>query len=214
MFDKPFFTRINEFADWIIRLVVLNILMIFFSLGIVTVFPAISAGYNMFNDYVNKKNPRLFVDFFAYFKEDLGRKIAYGAVLILGFFIAFLNIRYYNASLKLTPTTFLWIGYYVSLGLTGIWLAIMLFSLIVIRVKSDLNPWQHIKLSFMLAGRFYWITLILVVITFSPFLLILFPNSYTSFLFVFFGLSIPMFLNVILTRRVVRYLEGIGKVND
>ncbi len=62
MFEKLVNSRINDVADWIIRIIMINVMIIFFSLAVVTIYPAISAGYNMFHDYVEKKNTRLFKD--------------------------------------------------------------------------------------------------------------------------------------------------------
>jgi uncharacterized membrane protein YesL len=211
MFEKLMNSKINEIADWIIRLIMLNVMIIFFSLGIVTIYPAISAGYNMFHDYTNKKNPRLFVDYFKYFKESLGRKIILELIFAAGFFLAYLNIRYYDLSLQNAQSTFYLIGYYISLGLIAILFAITLFSFIVLNVKSDISYKQLFKMSFFLAGKYYFITLLLVIITFSPALLILYPNSFTALAFIAIGISLPLLLNVMITNRVVRYLERLGE---
>lgn len=214
MFEKLVNSRLNDIADWIIRLILLNIMMIFFSLAIVTIYPALSAGYNMFSDYTGKKNPRLFYDFFKYFKEALGKKILLQLVIMAVFFVAFLNARYYYLSLESAPSVFLWIGYYISLGLLAIWFATMLYSVIVMRVRTDLNLVTLFKWSFLLAGKYYWITLGLVIITLAPFTLILFMNAFTMLLLVFLGLSLPMLGNVLMTRGVVRYLEKAGESHD
>ncbi len=214
MWEKIVNSRINDIADWIIRLIMLNIMMIFFSLAIVTIYPALSAGYNLFSDYVNKKNPRLFSDYFKYFKTGLIKKIALELIIIVVFLVAFLNARYYYLSLENASTTFLWIGYYVSLGLLAIWFAMMLYSVILLKVRMDLSFGTIFKWSFLLAGKYYWITLILVIVTLAPFTLILFMNAFTMLLLVFLGLSLPLLVNVLLTRNVVRFLEKAGESHD
>jgi len=177
------------------------------------VYPAISAGYAMLNDYAENKNPRLFVDYFRYFKQNIGKKIVLEIILVAGFLLAYLNIRYYDLSIQANPTTFLWAGYYISLALIAILFAITLFSVIVLRVKGDIRLGRLFKMSIFLAGKYYWITVLLVTVTFSPFLLILYPNALTSLIFIFLGLSLPLLLNVLLTKRVVRYLEKLGENN-
>ncbi len=214
MFEKLFNSKINEIADWIIRLIMLNVMMIFFSLPIITVLPAVSAGYNMFNDYIEKKNPKLFKDYFRYLKEAFGRKVLLELVIILVFVLLYFNIRYYNLSLELRQTTFLLIGHYVSLALIAIWFAVALFSIIILRVYTKLKIIKFIKLAFFLAGKYYWITMVLVVITISPFLLLAYPNALTGFAFIFFGLSISLLLNVLMTKRIVLYLESLKIKND
>ncbi len=214
MFEKLVNSRINDIADWIIRIVMINVMIIFFSLFVVTIYPAISAGYNMFNDYINRKETKLFKDYFKYFKEELFKKIIIEIIIATVFFLLYLNIRYYDFNLQNQTSTFHWIGYYISLGLIAIWFAMMMFSIIVMRVQNNLKLLNFFKLSFFLAGKYYFITLILVVITLAPFMLWLVPTSLTSLLFVFTGISIPLLLNTLLTRRVVTYLEKLGGHND
>ena len=211
MFEKLVNSRINEVADWIIRLIVLNVMIVFFSLAIVTIYPAFSAGYNMFNDYVSKKNPRLFKDYYRYFKEALGKKILLGLIIVVVFLLGYMNIRYYNLYLADNSTLFYTIGYYISLGLLAIWFAMTMYSIIVVRVTTKIKLLYLFKLSFFLAGKYYFRTLLIVSITIAPFFLLLTPI--TTMVFIFMGLSIPLLLNVLLTRRAVEYLEKLGERN-
>ncbi|MCD6482156.1 MAG: hypothetical protein J7K80_00270, partial [Candidatus Izimaplasma sp.] len=59
-FEKLVNSKINVFADWIIRLVMINLMIIVSSLLIITIYPALTAGFNLFHDYINGKNPKLF----------------------------------------------------------------------------------------------------------------------------------------------------------
>ncbi len=213
MFEKIVNSKINEVADWIIRLILINVMIILYSLAVVTIIPAISAGYAMLGDYAERKSPRLFVDFFRYFKKNLGKKIIFEVVLLIGFALAYMNIRYYDLSLAENPSTFLWIGYYVSLALIAILFAITLYSVIVMKPRSDLGIVKMFKFSIFLAGKYYWITMVLVIITFSPFLLVLYPTAITSLIFIFLGISLPLLLNAMLTRRIVAYIEKLGENN-
>jgi len=213
MFDKIMNSKINEVADWIIRLFILNFLIIFFSLGIITIYPALSAGYNMFNDYANKKSPKLFSGYFKYFKEALGYKIILNIIIVLVFLLGYLNIRYYDLSLKDNSTTFLLIGYYVSLALVAMWAATTFYSIVVFRVNTKVKFFNLLKLSFYLAGKYYFLTLLIVITVIAPAILILLNNSITTFIFVFLGVSVPLIFQVLITKPVVRYIEKIGDKN-
>lgn len=213
MFEKIVNSKINEIADWIIRLIMLNIMMIFFSLAIVTIYPAISAGYSMFSDYTNKKNPKLFKDYFLYFKEALGRKILLGLIIVLVFGLAYLNIRYYDLSLTESSSSFYLVGYYISLALIAMWTATTFYTIVVIKVKPRIKFINLFKLSFFLAGKFYLITLLLVIIALIPFMMILFASTISPLFFIFMGLSIPSVLAALVTRKATRYLEKLGEVN-
>jgi len=213
MFEKIVNSKINEVADWIIRLIMINIMVIFTSLAVVTILPAVSAGYAMLGDYADRKNPRLFADYFRYFKQNIGKKILFEVIMVLAFALIYLNIRYYDLSLQESPTTFLWIGYYISLALVAILFAVTLYSVIVMKVRSEMGFIKMFKFSIFLAGKYYPITMLLVIITFSPFLLVLYPTSFTSLVFIFLGISLPLLLNAMLTRRVVKYIEKLGENN-
>lgn len=211
MFSKGFASKLNEVADWIIRLIVLNIMMIFFSLAILTIYPAISAGYNMFSDYIKKDNPRLFSGYFKYFKTSLFRKVIIELILGFVFFLAYLNIRYYDAYIGEGLGAFYIIGYYISLALIAMWTATTFYTIVVVKVKADMPYKNLFKLAFFLAGKFYLTTLMLVSIAFIPFVLILFAPTISPLFFIFMGLSIPLVLNALMTQKVVAYLEGLGR---
>lgn len=214
MFDNSLYAKLNDIADWIIRVVMLNVMMIFFSLPVITFYAALSAGYNMFNDYVEKKNVRLFKDYFAYFKEALGPKIVLGIVIILSYVVAYLNIRYYHEYLQMGPHVFYSIGYYVSLALIAMWTATIFYSIVVYRVKVRLGFLDLLKVSFYMAGKFFWVTLLLVIVALSPGLLILFLSPFTSFVFISAGISVPMLLAVLATRRSVDHLRKLSEHHD
>lgn len=211
MINKFLTSKLNDIADWIIRLIVLNIMIIFFSLAILTIYPAVSAGYNMFSEYVKKNNPSLFKGYFNHFKTALLRKIIIGFIIGLVFFLAYLNIRYYDAYLAENSSVFYLIGYYISLALIAIWTATTFYTIVVVKVKADLAYRNLFKLSFFLAGKFYLTTLLLVIIALIPFTLILFASVISPLFFIFMGLSIPLVLSALVTRKPVQYLESLGE---
>jgi len=211
MINKFLTSKLNDIADWIIRLIVLNIMIIFFSLAILTIYPAVSAGYNMFSEYVKKNNPSLFKGYFNHFKTALLRKIIIGLIIGLVFFLAYLNIRYYDAYLAENSSVFYLIGYYISLALIAIWTATTFYTIVVVKVKADLAYRNLFKLSFFLAGKFYLTTLLLVIIALIPFTLILFASVISPLFFIFMGLSIPLVLSALVTRKPVQYLESLGE---
>ncbi len=214
MFDNSIYAKLNDIADWIIRVVMLNLMMILFSLPVITIYPAFSAGYNMFIDYVEKKNTRLFRDYFRYFKESLGQKTVFSVVIILSYLLAYLNIRYYHEYLKAGPNLFYTIGYYVSLALMAMWTATVFYSIVVYKVKPKLALMDLLKISFYMAGKFFWVTMLLVIIALSPALLILFLSPFTSMVFIIAGVSLPMLLAAVVTRQSVNYLRELSHQND
>ena len=209
--EKLFNSKINVFADWVIRLIVINLLIIVCSLLVITIYPAISAGYNLLYDYTTGKETKIFKGFFDYFKEEIIRKIIVGSIILVAMVFGFLNVRYYSAILEIDANTIYLIGYYVTLALLAIVYAASLYSFVVFRVSPQAKVKNIFRISLVLAGKFYLRTLLLVIINTVVFLLLFYPP--TAMVFIFMGASIVLVLDAIVTRDAVIYLENLGKDN-
>lgn len=206
-FEKTFFQKLNTIADWIIRIILINFLMIVTSIPIITIFPSLSAGYKLFHRYINQEEEPLFKGYFLFFKENLGKKIWFSVLLIVLLGLGFINAKYYDQSLQLTQNWFFLVGYYITLAFLIGMIVITLYTLSSMLVVPKAKVWLLFKLSFYLAGKFIFRTLLLVFTIAIPFVLFMFP--FTQLIFVFGGLSIPILLNVLLTNKVVKYVESL-----
>lgn len=210
--EKLFNSRINRIADWIIRLIMINIFVIFTSLLVVTILPSLSAGYNMFNDYINQRDTKLFKGYFTYFKENLGRKIVLSIIMSIVFGLGVSNIMFYNQSLELSGELFHNVGYFVTLSLLVMFYAVCLYSVVVLRVNSKMRFVSLFKLSFFLAGKNYLKSLLLIVVSSIPLVLFFFPQLFI--VIIMFGISVPLLIHGYLTHGVVYYLENLGEKDD
>jgi len=207
-FEKLMNSKINVIADWIIRIVMINIMVILCALPIITLYPAVVAGYNVFSDYVDRKEVRLFPAFFNHFRDHIGKKIGFGLLIIVIVYLSFTNSSYYSSILETSPSTFILIGYYVTLVLLAIMYAMTLYTLVVFRVFPELKLFRIIKLAFFLSGKYYYITIFLVLVNTIPVLMLFTPV--TSVLFVFMGVSIPLLVHALLTQQARLYLAQLG----
>ena len=210
-YEKTFYQKINTVADWIIRIIMLNIMMIISSLAIITIYPSLTAGYKMFYQYVHKDEEKLFKGYIQYFLEDIGKKIVVGLVIFVIIGLGYLNVTYYVDLLNAEGNILYTIGYYLTLAVLVSSFIITLYSLAVMHILPKLKLTLMFKLGFYLSGKFIFRTILLVLTVTVPFLLLLTPI--TMVLFVFTGLSIPVLLNVLITDKVVDYVEGLVK-ND
>lgn len=208
-FDKLMNSKINAFADWVIRLVLINILIVVTALPVITLLPALCAGYAVLSDYVQKKDVKLVRTYFEYFRQNIGKKLVLGVIIALIFYLSFANSTFYSNVLEQESSTLVLVGYYVTLALLAIAYAVSLYTFVVFKVHPGIRLFEIIKLSFYLAGKFYFITLFLVMVNTIPFLMLLLPL--TSVLFVFFGVSLPLLIHALLTRQAVHYLERLGE---
>lgn len=211
-FEKLVNSKVNRVADWIIRLVMINIMMIFTSLLLVTIYPSISAGYNMFNDYTNDRDTKLFGGYFTYFKENLGRKIIVSIIITLVLFLGGSNIMYYNSSLDTDVSWFHNVGYFVTLSFVVIFYATSIYTVVIARVSSKMKYTSLFKLAFFLAGKNYFTTVLVVLVSSIPVLLFFFPQLFI--VIIMMGISLPLLVQVYLTNGIVYYLESLGEKND
>ena len=211
-FEKLMNSKINVFADWVIRLIMINLMIIVSSLLLLTIYPALCAGYNMLHDYVNGKNPKLFKGFYGYFKEAFMKKVVVGIIIGISVLIGFLNVRYYSTVLEIQTSTFYFVGYYVTLALLAALYAGSFYSIVVFRVSPSAKVRNIIKVSFILAGKFYFRTLLLVVVNTGVVFLLVYPP--TAMIFIFMGVSIVLAVDVLVTTDVVYYLANLGEKDD
>jgi len=209
--EKVLIQKLNTVADWIIRIVVINIITILLSLPIITMYPAVSASYHLFSDYVNKDEIHIISGYYNYFKKDLWKKIVLGLVFVLVVILGYANVTYYLEYVNQANGLFYLAGYYISILLLIIGFVVVLYSFTVVSVYPRAKYMTIYKLSFYLAGRFFIKTILLIFSTVLPFLLLLTPL--TAVMFVFSGVSLSILLNVILTRQAVIYLKGLGEKN-
>lgn len=212
MNQKKIFQKLNVFADWFLRLVTLNIVIIFCSLPIVTLYPAISAGYNVLHDYSQDKPVRLFRDFFTNFKQHIGKKMLLGLTLFIVIFIGFTNIRFYSTILEENESLFYQIGYFVTLTLISVSFAVMVLTLVIVKVAPATKIFHVYKLALVVAGKFYLRTVAIIVFSITPLALLFTPI--TSLILVFMGVTLPLLGIVIITKPAVFYLESLGESND
>lgn len=208
-YEKTFYQKINTISDWIIRIIMLNILMIITSLGVITIYPSLSAGYKMFHHYLHKDEEKLFKGYFQFFIEDFGKKMGIGAILTLVLILGYVNVTYYVKLLNAEYKLFFYIGYYLTLAVLISAFIITLYTLTVFYVVPKAKIFLMFKLAFYLSGKFFMRTILLVITTIIPFLMLM--TSVTQVFFVFSGLSIPILLNVLITDKVVLYVEGLVK---
>jgi len=203
--------KLNTIADWIIRIVMINIITIVLLIPMITIYPALSAAYNLFSDYTNKDEVNLFSGYFGYFKKDLWKKIVLSSVFLLVLIIGYYNVTYYLNYLNSNNDIFYLVGYYISIVLLLTAFVVNLYSFTVVSVYPKAKYKVIYKLSFYLAGKYFLKTILLILTTVLPFFMLLSP--FTAVLFVFSGISLSILLNVLITKQAVIYLKGLGEKN-
>jgi hypothetical protein len=209
---QTLYQKINTIADWVIRLVMINILVITTSLPLITLFPSLSAGYKLFHKYINHNEVKLFKNYFVYFAEDIKKKLLIGFILFLIIALGYMNTRYYVTYLNDGLSWFYIAGYYITLTFLLIGVIVNLYALTVVTMVPHARVGLIFKFSLYLSGKYFGRTILLFLTLTIPFLLMLF--SVTQVVAVFLGLSLPILLNALITNKITDYIKDLMNDND
>jgi uncharacterized membrane protein YesL len=210
-YDKTLYQKLNTFADWVIRLVMINILIIVTSLPVITLYPALLAGYKMFHKYINKEEVPIFKSYFTYFGENFGSKIKIGLILAAAIFVGAVNTTIYNEFLEANPSPFNLVGQYVMIIMVLSVIFVTMYTFPLMLTYPNTNVWLLIKFSFFLSGKFILRTFLAILILFIPILLLVHPLL--ILILVFVGMSTMVLLYALVFRKVVEYVEGLDQAN-
>lgn len=202
---------LNYYADWFIRIIIVNFLTILMIIPIVTIIPALTAAYKIFSDALNKDETPIFKSFFSYFKEDIANRIIM-TLIVLGILgLSIFNNRLYAAYLEEEASILYNFGYYITLIIIIAVIMIALYLPLVFTERKGIKLTQIIKISFFMSGKYVFRTILMALTLLIPFLM--FTTQVLSLFFIFFGVSTPLLLVALITKKPRVFLqETEGKV--
>lgn len=205
MQEKKLYHHLNNFADWVIRIILVNFLVIVTMLPIVTIIPALTSGYKIMSDALDKKEPPIFKTFFKTFKEDMVNKIIVSIIVVAVLAVSFYNFKLYSNLIIEKPTIWYSLGYYVVLTLIIAVAMIALYLPLIFTERQGLEIVEVFKLAFFIAGKFFFRTMLVFLTLVIPY--IMFLDPILILLFVFMGVSIPLLLNALITKKAREFLQ-------
>lgn|SRR5690554_123406 len=203
--NNKFFRALNIFADWFIRITLINILVIICMLPIITIIPAISSGYRLFSDILRKDEENIFKAYFKYFKEDFVNKLIVSIIVIIVFLVSFYNNRLYGNLLETGASIFNTIGYYLTMALLFGTVMVTLYLPLIFSERKNIEILEIFKLAFYFAGKYPLRTILITLSLLIPYLML--TNPFTIVFFVFSGISIPLLINAALTLKARDFLK-------
>lgn len=207
MHDNTFIRTLNIIADWLIRIVVINIFMVLLTIPIVTFYAGYKAAYSLFVDYTNDKTTPIFRGFWENLKKDFWHNVGIGGVFLVLIALGFLGALNYNNLLTNDPENLFYIiGQVITVGVSLLFVLTMLYAVTVSYMISDLSLKNLFKVSLVLVGKYFLRSLLVIIVTILP--ILLFINLTFAPIFVFVGLSIPTIINVLLMKKPRRFLKG------
>ena len=205
--DKPFFRILNLIADWIIRIIVLNVFVIVLTLPIVTFYAGYKAAYSLFVDYTEDKTTPLFRGFWENLKKNFWNNIGVGSIFLVLIVLGFLGAYNYNNMIAENPDDiFYLVGFVITLGVSLLLIMAMLNSITVSYINEDISVKDLFKISLVLTGKYLLRSIVVILVSIAAALLLLEPMLMP--IFVFAGLTVPIIVNVLLMRKPRRFLRG------
>ncbi|MGM0509097.1 MAG: DUF624 domain-containing protein [Fusobacteriota bacterium] len=169
-------TKLYKVADFIYKIVLLNILLIMGSLGVVTIGASISATLFMWTKIFKGEDSHIIKDFISKYKDNLKQS----SIITIGFIIIFMLLTY-----RIENKMMLYLNYFLKVHLV----VTTLLSLYVIS-KYNMKLKEILIFSFIRVNRNMYILI--------PFLIIpyihMFIVKYVVFLFILTGGSLTLLM--------------------
>ena len=211
--------KVFSFFDWVWRLMVLNMLVIVFSIGIITIMPAICAAFKTIKDTKENYNPKIikpFLNNFVYLFRDTW---LFSIILVMVIGIAGYGFLWYDGVVGATK------GSASELDKTWLMIAMISITIVVIgllivgsaftQLPMVLNYFYYgyidnIKLSFYMAFKYPLTTIIELVVMIASGVLLF--NALFVYhlipLWLFFGISVPLYVNYTVSLKFYRFVSG------
>lgn|SRR5690625_3629447 len=202
---KKLYQKLNYFADWIIRMIIVNFLTILMSLPIITIVPAITSAYHILSDALNKDETPIFRSYFSYFKEDLSKKIIASIIVVAILVLSIYNNRLYATYIEQGKGILYTIGYYITLTIIIATVMITLYLPLVFIERKGIDLDVTVKLAFYLSGKYFFRTMFVAMTLLIPFLML--TNQVTFLFFIFFGTTLPLLIIAAITLKPREFLQ-------
>lgn len=211
--------KVFSFFDWVWRLMVLNMLTIVFSIGIITIMPAICAAFKTIKDTKENYTTKIFRPFINNFLYLFRDTFVFSIILVVVVGVAGYGFLWYDGvvgavtgSDNQMDKTWMIIA---MIAITVVVIGLIVVSMSFIQLPMVLNYFYYgyidnIKLSFYMAFKYPLTTIIeLVVMIISGILLFNALFLYHLLpLWLFFGISVPLYVNYTVSLKFYKFVSG------
>lgn len=193
--NENFKSLINTISDWIIRVVIINLLIIICSLPIITLVPALISGYKVMDSYIHKREVPLVKSFFISFKEHLVHGIILSLIFLFAYALNTFNYLYFISS---EPVLINVVGIYVSM-VSYIIITMMFINMNIIVVRQKITKTKTLlNVTFVYSVKFFFRTLLMIVFILASIMLYMVVPQ----LLFLIGFSAPIYLTLMISNVV------------
>ncbi|ERJ11742.1 DUF624 domain-containing protein [Haloplasma contractile] len=209
-YEKFVNSRFSVISDWIIKLVIVNVLIIVMSLPVLTILPATVAGLGLLKRYRDGKSDSIFKGYFIQFTKNLKKTLILNVLFLLTLGMIVYNITTYYVSNQVDASTINSIGLYVMIIFALFYILTLVHVGHVIIYYPHLNVLMTIKLSFVIAFKYILSTLMMLGAWIPTILIIIFLPPLVSFI----AFSLPLFISLIVSKPIYTYLKTLNTEGD
>lgn len=190
------------FFDWLLKLLLLNILTTITSIGIITFLPSLIACFQSIKDYKDGSNKNVFSTYFSNFKDCFKRSIGISILFIVITIILYISLMYYYQNIddmgddvSSTWIAIFSIGRYLSLF--GLFIILLIFiQLPIIYTYFYFRTFDNLRFAFYVAFKYISNSLLCII----PWALSVLTLFYLKAVWFFIGFSLPLYLIYIISR--------------
>jgi len=198
--EKLLNSKIYHMLDFAMRLVILNVLIVFVSLPLFTLLAAITSGHTVVRKMAEDRGTSIFKEFFKMFIQVLG-KTAIISLLIIIILLVLINSGFFFFQ-TLGDGPLYVIGFLLSVSTGFVGVACLQHLPIVISYFPDLRTIDSIKLMFLFSAKYPTLTIYLLL----PIVVFLAQIGVFYGIVAFFGFSLPIYVGYLLSYRSYRVI--------
>jgi len=193
-------SKIYQILDFVMRLVILNVIIVFVSLPLFTLLAAITAGHSVIRKMAEDRGTSIFKEFFRTFIQVLG-KTAMLSLFIILVIVVLINSGFFFFQTMGDGIIYV-IGFLLTISVGFVIIACIQHLPIIISYFPDLRTIDSIKLMFLFSARYPMLTIYLLL----PVVIIFVEIGLFYGIVAFLGFSLPIYVGYLLSYRSYRVI--------
>ena len=202
-YDSKFMQMMNKFAD----LMFLNLITVICCIPIITIGPAITAMHYVLLKMYRNEGGYMVKNYFKSFKENFLQSMVLGVIYVLIAVVVFIDIVY----IRQMPDVSLVIEIVVIVA--AVLSAFSYVWVFPLQCRYENKIRTTIKNSFMVGALNFTKSIMMILISFLPILVLLWTNAAVPIIFML-GLTVPGYIQAMLYSPVFDKMEGIDRTAE
>ena len=202
-YDSKFMQMMNKFAD----LMFLNLITVICCIPIITIGPAITAMHYVLLKMYRNEGGYMVKNYFKSFKENFLQSMVLGVIYVLIAVVVFVDIVY----IRQMPDVSLVIEIVVIVA--AVLSAFSYVWVFPLQCRYENKIRTTVKNSFMVGALNFTKSIMMILISFLPILVLLWTNAAVPIIFML-GLTVPGYIQAMLYSPVFDKMEGIDRTAE